>query len=146
MRASDETIAALERIARETANTGDGDARELWDSSLHRRIAEAAGNGLLLALFDIVDRVRQAPSWRRLREAARTEERQRDYVAQHAAIVEAIGGHDGTGAELAMRRHLLALKGNLEALMAGDVPPAKPVAAADRPDRPAPEMQDGRSV
>ena len=145
-RASKETIAALERIARQTANTGDGDARELWDSSFHRRIAEAAGNGLLLALFDVVDRIRQAPSWRRLREAARTEARQHEYVAQHAAIVAAIGRHDGAGAEIAMRRHLLTLKANLEVLMAGEAPHGKPIAAGDRADQLAAEMQDGRGL
>jgi DNA-binding FadR family transcriptional regulator len=144
VRASDETVAALERIARQTAGTGDGDARELWDSALHRRIAEAAGNGLLLALFDVVDRIRQAPSWRRLREAARTEARQHEYVAQHAAIVAAIGRHDAADAEIAMRRHLLALKANLEVLTVREAPYGKPVAAGDRSDRLAIEMQDGR--
>lgn len=39
--------------------------------ALYRAIAEAAGNALLLALFDIVDRVSQEPRWREAEAAMR---------------------------------------------------------------------------
>jgi DNA-binding GntR family transcriptional regulator len=58
-------------------------------SSFHRRIVEPAGNRLQLALSDVVDRIHQAPPWRRLREAARTKVRQHESIAEHAAIVAA---------------------------------------------------------
>ena len=50
----------------------DGDQHELWDSAFHRAIAEAAGNRLMLGLFDAIDAVRREPSWQHLRELART--------------------------------------------------------------------------
>jgi DNA-binding FadR family transcriptional regulator len=146
MRSTPEAVAALQRIERKTAATADGDGHELWDSAFHRHIAETAGNGLLLALFDCIDRIRQSPSWRRLREAARNRIRLRAYTSQHADIVAAIARHDGAGAEAAMRRHLLALHANLEAAMNGEPAPhdaAARDAAAPHPDRSAAEAGDG---
>ena len=123
LKASPDSIAALRRIERKTAASMDSDGHELWDSAFHRHIAETAGNGLLLALFDCIDRIRQSPSWRRLREAARKRIRLRAYTSQHGEIVAAIARHDGAAAEAAMRRHLLALQANLEAAMHGEPAP-----------------------
>src|SRR5690606_22887494 len=119
MRASYEDIDALDHLAEKTAAAVDADSRELWDGALHRRIAEAAANTLLLALFDVVDRIRQEPDWRHLRELVRTGERHRAYVEQHARIIDAIRRRDGAGAENAMRAHLTSVHGNLRALMRG---------------------------
>jgi DNA-binding FadR family transcriptional regulator len=140
MRASADTVAALRRIERKTAASADSDSHELWDSAFHRQIAETAGNGLLLALFDLVDRVRQSPGWRRLREAARNRIRLRAYTSQHAEILAAIARHDGAGAEAAMRRHLLALQANLQAAMAGEPTPA------DATPVPQPETEAGDAL
>ena len=41
---------------------------ENWDNRLHRAIAEAAHNALLLALFDTLNAVRRAVVWGRLRD------------------------------------------------------------------------------
>lgn len=135
LKASPDSIAALRRIERKTAASMDSDGHELWDSAFHRHIAETAGNGLLLALFDCIDRIRQSPSWRRLRETARNRIRLRAYTSQHGDIVAAIARHDGAGAEAAMRRHLLALQANLEAAMHGE--PAPQDATQERTARPS---------
>lgn len=60
----------LERI--DKVSPDDRDLNELWDSAFHRAIAEAAGNRLMLGLFDAIDAVRREPGWQHLRELART--------------------------------------------------------------------------
>ena len=90
LRASNGDIARLLRLAEKTASTTDADGRELWDSALHRAVAEAAGNTLLLAIFDMVDRIRQDSTWRILRERARSGDRQQIYVDQHCRVIAAI--------------------------------------------------------
>ena len=67
---------------------GDSDSRELWDGAFHRAIAEAAGNSLLFAFVDVVDRIRQDPTWRRLREQARAPASQRGYVSNIIASLQ----------------------------------------------------------
>jgi DNA-binding FadR family transcriptional regulator len=110
---------ALEQLGRKLAQTEDADSRELWDSAFHRRIAEAAANTVLLALFDVVDRIRQQADWRRLRDAARTSDRLAVYVGQHEDILNAILCRDGDAAEAAMRDHLTLLQKNLRTLITG---------------------------
>ena len=52
--------AHAERI--DKVSPDDRDLNELWDSA-HRAIAEAAGNRLMLGLFDAIDAVRREPGW-----------------------------------------------------------------------------------
>jgi DNA-binding FadR family transcriptional regulator len=108
----------LDRIADST----DADGRELWDGALHRRIAQSAGNGLLLALFDLLNRVRQDPAWQTIREQARQRGRTKPVTYdQHLAIIDAIAGRDPIGAAEAMRRHLLTLQESLIRATSDDV-------------------------
>ena len=113
LRATPSDVAWMRNLATKVAAADDFDARELWDSALHRAIATVAGNALFLALFDVVDRVRQDDTWRHLREALRTEERLSLYTAQHDAVLDAIERRDPLAAERAMRQHLLALQERL---------------------------------
>jgi DNA-binding FadR family transcriptional regulator len=119
LRCSNEDIAALERLAKKTMAASDDDGWELWDSAFHRRIAECAGNGLMLALFDLVQRIRQEPDWRKLRSMARTPESRARSHRDHEEIVAAIAARDGAAAERAMRRHLAALNANLQSIVLG---------------------------
>ena len=95
----------------------DSDECELWDSALHRTIAETAGNPLLLTLFELIDHLRQDPAWVEMRARARTPRLMASYSDQHAAIVEAIGTGDSLGAEQAMHRHLVTLQNNLNRMI-----------------------------
>ena len=113
IRATPQDIAQMRYLAEKVAEAGDMDGRELWDGALHRAIAKAAGNTLFLALFDVVDRMRQDESWRHVREALRTREAVSLYKAQHCTIVDAIERHDPVSAERSMRQHLLALQERL---------------------------------
>jgi DNA-binding FadR family transcriptional regulator len=119
LRASNGDLRRLKHLAEKTESIADGDAdsRELWDGAFHRAIAEVAGNSLLFAFVDVVDRIRQDPTWRRLREQARAPASQRGYVAQHHRVVAAIAARDAGEAEAAMRDHLEAVRASVLRIM-----------------------------
>jgi DNA-binding FadR family transcriptional regulator len=117
LRASNGDTERLLRIADKIASSTDADALELWDGALHRAIAEAAGNNLLLAIFDMVDRVRQDVGWQVLRERARSKDRQSAYVEQHRRVIAAIAQREAHAAEQAMREHLELVRDGLLKVM-----------------------------
>jgi DNA-binding FadR family transcriptional regulator len=79
---------------------------ETWDNRLHRAIAEAAHNAVLLALFDTLNAVRRAVVWGRLRDEDPHPPADHHSFAEHAAIVEAIEERDLAAAATRMRLHL----------------------------------------
>lgn len=79
---------------------------ENWDNRLHRAIAEAAHNALLLAVFDTVNAVRRTVVWGRLRDQAPHPPADHHSFAEHEAIVEAIEERDRAAAAFRMRFHL----------------------------------------
>lgn len=113
LRATADDIERLSVFAARTATAGDADSYELWDGSFHRRIAEAAGNRLFLALFDAVNAVRKETAWERLREAARGADRQALYAEQHRRILAALAARDGARAGQAMHEHLKSVEDSL---------------------------------
>ncbi|MDJ0933505.1 FCD domain-containing protein [Breoghania sp.] len=112
LRATPPDIAKLRNTTEKLEQAGDSDVRELWDSAIHRTIANMAGNRLFLALFDVIDRVHQDENWRHTREAVRTPDSMRQATQQHRDLVEAISRRDPLAAERAMRRHLTFLQEN----------------------------------
>jgi DNA-binding FadR family transcriptional regulator len=139
-----EVVANLQRILQRLNATTDAEAMERWDGAFHRAIAETAGNRLLLTLFGVIDQIRTMPSWMKPRAQARTAERLRVVQAQHAEIIDAIGRHDGCGAEMAMRQHLLTMQASLQQILLGgrdgpsrDAPPGL-LAPAPPPHAPEP--------
>lgn len=119
LRASREDIDALHRLARKVVTASDDDGWEVWDSALHRRIAQAAGNQMLLSILDAVQKVRKEGEWRHLRASVRTAERRERVFVQHDEIVSAIARRDGAEAERAMHRHLTTIETQLRALIIG---------------------------
>ena len=112
-RATAADVARLRTLIDHISTSHDADERELWDSSLHRTVAEIAGNRLYLAIFDLVDRVRQEAAWVEIRERARSTDINKLYRAQHDAVVDAIAAGDAAAAADAMRTHLLSLQKKL---------------------------------
>lgn len=113
LRASKEQIALMQRLLERMHGITapeDGDQHELWDSAFHRAIAEAAGNRLMLGLFDAVDAVRRDPGWQHLRVQARTPARLDTYDSHHQRLVNHIAQRQPHEAAAAMREHLLALQ------------------------------------
>jgi DNA-binding FadR family transcriptional regulator len=87
---------------------------ESWDNRLHRMIAEATQNALLLGLLDTLNAVRRAVTWGRLRPANRPRPSAEHHsFAEHQAIIDAIAQRDMPAAAAAMRRHLMNVQGNL---------------------------------
>lgn len=79
---------------------------ESWDNRLHRAIAEATHNSLLLALFDTLNSVRRAVTWGRLRAGNDRPAPNHHSFAEHEAIVAAIEDRDVERARTLMREHL----------------------------------------
>jgi DNA-binding FadR family transcriptional regulator len=79
---------------------------EAWDNRLHRAVAEAAHNPLLLNIFDTMNAVRRAVVWGRMRSDGPRPPADHHSFAEHDAIVEAIEDRDLAGAETRMRLHL----------------------------------------
>jgi DNA-binding FadR family transcriptional regulator len=120
------------QIAREAAlNATAGDIAELkqcmmasrqaqtWrqyencDNRLHRTVAEAAHNTVLLALFDTLNAVRRAVVWGRLRDKVDRPPPDHHSFKEHELLVRAIEERDMDGAGQAMLRHLSHVQANL---------------------------------
>jgi DNA-binding FadR family transcriptional regulator len=86
---------------------------ESWDNRLHRAIAEATGNALLLAMFDTLNAVRRAVVWGRLRANRTRPDPDHHSFAEHEEIVRAIADRDMNEAAQAMRRHLQTVERKL---------------------------------
>ena len=113
-RATADDVARLRSFVKHVSTSHDADERELWDSALHRTVAEISGNKLYLAIFDLIDRVRQEAAWVEMRERARNTRTNSLYRTQHNALVDAIAAAKPAAAAAAMRAHLLSLSSNLE--------------------------------
>jgi DNA-binding FadR family transcriptional regulator len=79
---------------------------ESWDNTLHRTIAMAAKNPVLLALFDHLNAIRRAVVWGRLRAERAGPPSSHHSFREHELIVAAIADRDMEGAADAMRDHL----------------------------------------
>ena len=86
---------------------------ETWDNQLHRAIAEATHNALLIALFDTLNTVRRTVVWGRLRAAKPYPPSDHHSHADHEAIVQAIRDRDMDAARNNMRVHLETVQRNL---------------------------------
>jgi DNA-binding FadR family transcriptional regulator len=110
-------IEAMQRCLDEMTAATSYVAWKSGDERLHRTIAEAAQNPLLLMLHDVVHGYARKLISERMEQALGQNpapvENSND---QHAAIVAAIMRHDPEGAESAMRKHLTSIR----ALLFGD--------------------------
>ncbi|EIC85891.1 GntR family transcriptional regulator [Serratia sp. M24T3] len=122
LRATPEQVQLMWRLLDRmtTLAADDADQIELWDSAFHRAIADAAGNRLLLGLFDAVDAIRRDPSWQAVRDKARNQERLDIYDHHHRRIVEHIAARQPLEAARMMREHLLFLQNAFTAALNND--------------------------
>jgi DNA-binding FadR family transcriptional regulator len=105
------TQADLDRIGSALGAGGgcvedDFEGFESWDGKLHRGIAVASHNGLLVNVFDVLHTARALPVWGTLKRRTSTPERRRRYHEEHTAIVAALHDRDATAAAAAMSHHL----------------------------------------
>jgi DNA-binding FadR family transcriptional regulator len=110
------TTADLDRIAHCLDRGGaatDYHGFENWDTALHHAIAQAAHNGLLMGVYDVMNSARALPVWGSLKRRTFTAERRACYHDDHTAIVDALSDRDPDTAHDAMRDHLIRVSDNL---------------------------------
>jgi DNA-binding FadR family transcriptional regulator len=87
----------------------DFDQWAVWDERLHRLVAKAAGNKLLLAVYDTIRE--SAPSgMRNIVTRAFSPVTREESNVEHRRYIDAIAEHDPARAESLMRAHLQAVK------------------------------------
>ncbi len=113
LHATEANIANMWYLIEKSEAARDAKTWELWDGTLHRAIAEATHNNLLLSIFDAFNAIRRQDGWGRLRQTSQTPERLYLYREQHRNVVQAIANRDADLAETMMRRHIEAVRNNL---------------------------------
>jgi len=101
--------AIRECLTRMSESTGPA-AWLLWDRHFHRAIAQAAGNMLMLAIFDAIHSNREKDVWGRLRDAILSPERMREVHEQHEALFAAMRERDADRAAGLMRTHVNSVR------------------------------------
>ncbi|CCV12274.1 FCD domain-containing protein [Mesorhizobium sp. STM 4661] len=99
-------IAAMRQSLAQTREAVTWRQYENIDNLLHRQIAQASRNNVLLGLFDVLNAVRRTVVWGRLRSEGARPPPDHHSFADHERIVEAIAERDLGGAAAAMRLHL----------------------------------------
>jgi DNA-binding FadR family transcriptional regulator len=113
LRATKNDLAEMDGYLKKSKEAGDTVSFEKWDELLHRSIAKASDNSLLISLFAVIQTMRQSNIWGRLKVASVTNERRKTYCAQHRGIVEALKDRHAGMAERLMREHLEAVRTHL---------------------------------
>ncbi len=111
--ASDAAVTRI-RLARDRAAAASTwEEYEAQDDALHRTIAEATGNILLLALFDQLNQVRRAVAWNTVVRYSTCPPSGHSSFAEHERITAAVEARDPAAAQSAMRKHLGSVSARL---------------------------------
>lgn len=86
---------------------------EACDNRFHRTVAEAAGNTVLLALFDQLNAVRRTVVWGRKRDNRPRPPESHHSFAEHDQLLAALIDRDPGRAEQTMRAHLSTVESRL---------------------------------
>jgi DNA-binding FadR family transcriptional regulator len=103
----------ISRCLDQMAIVGNWNEWEQLDLRLHRLIAEAANNALMLVMFDTVQVNRNRKMWGRLRQFVGEKPAIDLATREHTQIVAALHNRDAEIAESAMRSHLLAIESRM---------------------------------
>jgi DNA-binding FadR family transcriptional regulator len=106
-------VEALHRCVQRTHKATTWRQYETADNELHRCIAEATNNRLLLSLFDALNAVRRAVVWGLLRNNSERPPRDHHSFGEHDRIIAAIEQRDLDGAGRAMYQHLRQVERHL---------------------------------
>ncbi len=86
---------------------------ERWDAALHAAIAQAAHNGFISAMLQIMNEVRAQDEWAVLKRRSATLERRREYEQEHRALVQALRQRDADKARALCLAHLVHVRQNM---------------------------------
>jgi len=92
---------------------------ENFDNLLHRQIAEASNNIVIVSLFDSLNAIRRTVVWGRLRNELVRAPQDHHSFAEHEHIVDAIAQRDLDEAAMQMRTHLQSVARRLVPLHEG---------------------------
>lgn len=112
-RATADEIAFMKQCLTKGSAARDTATYEIWDSALHRAIAQASRNTLLFSLFKAVDEVRQYAVWGKLKEKTLNDQRKRRYSMQHKELVSALERRDAVESHRIMRDHLRVVRDDM---------------------------------
>lgn len=113
LHASEEGVRRILRARNQAYEAPTWDEYEAQDDFLHRTIAQATGNALLLDLFDNLNQVRRAVAWNSVIRQSPRPPRNHSSFAEHDRIAEAIAARNPTEAHAAMRAHLGSVSARL---------------------------------
>lgn len=100
-------IAAIEEAAEAMQREFDSHTQPLsGDQLFHIRVAEATGNGALVAVVKMLWEERTGPLYKQLEHHYDSPALWTAAMAEHRAVLQAITAHDAGGARAAMQRHL----------------------------------------
>lgn len=112
--ATDDDIAHMTQLARETAAARNWRDYERIDDAFHKAVAQASGNPLLAALYVNLVSVRGRAPWQRNHDRIFRKARQLEYSAaqsaMHLAVVDAIARRDAEAARARMSDHLSVIR------------------------------------
>jgi DNA-binding FadR family transcriptional regulator len=100
VQAIEETLDAMKHELEDDKQPLDG------DRMFHMRIAEATGNGALVAVVDMLWEDRTGPLYKQLEHHYDSPALWHSAMAEHRAVLKAIAAKDAGGARAAMQRHL----------------------------------------
>lgn len=106
-------FAAMDHCLQNAENAADFEQFEHWDSALHRVLAEATHNSLVLAVFKLMSEERERAEWGQLKRQSLTPERRLAYQHEHRALVDALRQRDAPLARRAIHAHLAHVQRNL---------------------------------
>lgn len=108
-RATPPQIDEMRRCLEKMQELDDFDQWAVWDERLHRAVAKAAGNKLLLAVYDTIRE--SAPSgMRNIVNRVFSSVTRNESNVEHQRYIDAIANHDPESAASLMKAHLQAVK------------------------------------
>ena len=100
-------VRAIEETLETMQHELDEDKQPLGgDRMFHIRIAEATGNGALVAVIEMLWEDRTSPLYKQLEHHYDSPALWQSAMAEHRAVLKAIAAKDAAGARAAMQRHL----------------------------------------
>jgi GntR family uxuAB operon transcriptional repressor len=86
---------------------------ETWDFALHHAIVAAGRNGLIGAMYRLIEQAREGELWGNLKRRNDSRERREIYQAEHVALVDALAARELDEATRVMNAHLARVTTNL---------------------------------
>jgi DNA-binding FadR family transcriptional regulator len=106
-------FAAMEQCLRNAENAASFEQFEHWDGALHRSLAEATHNSIVLTVFKLMNEERERAEWGALKRQSLTPERRLAYEHEHRTLVTALRERDAPLARKAILGHLAHVRRNL---------------------------------